>query len=76
MLKTIVHFLEMILSIIVSLVRFVCELLSNLVYMVSLLKSVSLSFLGYFSWLPETCVVLIGVGLTVVIVYKFLGREG
>ena len=59
-----------------SLVSLLLELLTNLVCMVTMLLRVSSSIPNYFTWLPENIVALISVGITVVVLYKVLGREG
>ena len=52
------------------------EFFSNLIYSVKLLVSTMSSFTSYFTWLPDSCLLIIGLGVVVVVLYKILGREG
>lgn len=76
MLDVIMQYINGFFNILDSLVSLLLELLTNLVCMVSMLARVSASIPDYFTWLPENIVALISVGITVVVLYKVLGREG
>lgn len=61
---------------IVTVIQFVINLFKDLVYMIELLVTVVLNIPNYFSWLPSELITLFIVIISVVVMYKILGREG
>lgn len=61
---------------ITSVIDFVISLFQDLIYMIKLLGQVILNIPNYFSWLPSDIVTLIFLIISIVVVYKILGREG
>lgn len=61
---------------ILSVIDFIISLFKDLVYMIQMLADVVVNIPTYFSWLPgEILAVLIAL-ISVVVIYKILGREG
>lgn len=61
---------------IVAVFDFVISLFEDLIYMIKLLGQVVLNIPVYFSWLPAPVLALIVVIISIVVIYKILGREG
>lgn len=61
---------------ITSVIDFVMGLFEDLVYMIKLLGQVVLNIPSYFSWLPSQVIALIILIISIVVIYKVLGREG
>lgn len=60
---------------VVSAVEFVIKLIKDLVYVVGMLKDVVLRIPTYLGFLPTTLISMFAVCLSVVIVYKVVGRD-
>lgn len=74
--NALLDFLKGIGNAIVAVIDFVMGLFEDLVYMIKLLGQVVLNIPTYFSWLPPQVLVLIVLIISIVVVYKILGREG
>lgn len=74
--NALLDFLKGIGNAIVSVIDFVMGLFEDLVYMIKLLGQVVLNIPNYFSWLPPQILALIVLIISIVVVYKILGREG
>lgn len=74
--NALLNFIKGIGNAIVSVIDFVMGLFEDLVYMIKLLGQVILNIPNYFSWLPSQVLSLIVIIITVVVIYKILGREG
>ena len=74
--KAFIDFFTGFIDIISSLIDFVMQTISDLVYMIGLLGDMMLNLPGYFGWLPSTIVTSLVVIFSIVIIYKILGREG
>lgn len=61
---------------IVSVIDFVIGLFEDLIYMIKLLGQVVLNIPAYFSWLPAEVIALVILLISIVVIYKILGREG
>lgn len=72
----IIEFFKGIGTAITSIIDFVIGLFEDLVYMIKLLGQVVLNIPNYFAWLPAEILALIVVLISVVVIYKILGREG
>ena len=75
-LDAIVDFFKGIGTAITSVVDFVIGLFQDLVYMIKLLGQVVLNIPKYFSWLPAEIIALVVLLISIVVIYKILGREG
>lgn len=74
--NAILQFFESIGNAITSVIDFVIGLFQDLVYMVSLLVKVVGNIPSYFNWLPAEIVALFVALISIVVIYKILGREG
>lgn len=74
--SALIEFFRGIGSAIVTVIQFVINLFKDLVYMIELLVTVVLNIPNYFSWLPSELITLFIVIISVVVMYKILGREG
>lgn len=72
----IIEFLRGIGDAIVALIDFLVSLFMDIVYMIQLTAKVLAQIPSYFSWMPGEIVTMIVLLITVVVVYKILGREG
>lgn len=61
---------------VISVVNFIVNLFKDLVYMIELLVNVVGNIPSYFSWLPAELLLIIVSLISVVVIYKILGREG
>lgn len=61
---------------VISVVNFIVNLFKDLVYMIELLVNVVGNIPSYFSWLPAELLLIIVALISVVVIYKILGREG
>lgn len=61
---------------IVAVIDFVISFFADIVYLIQLLGKALASLPGYIDWLPAEMVTLLIVLLSVVVIYKILGREG
>lgn len=60
----------------VSVFDFVIAWNQDLFYTIKLLGQVVLNIPSYFSWLPGSVLALILLIISIVVIYKILGREG
>lgn len=74
--QTIIDFFKTFIDIVVSIVDFVIQLFSDLIYVVGLLGEFVLRLPDFFGWLPSVAVTLLISTFTIVVIYKVLGREG
>lgn len=74
--NALLDFLKGIGNAIVSVIDFVMGLFEDLVYMIKLLGQVVLNIPNYFSWLPPQILALVVLIISIVVIYKILGREG
>lgn len=61
---------------ITTVVDFVIGLFEDLIYMIKLLGQVVLNIPAYFSWLPGELIGIFLILISIVVIYKILGREG
>lgn len=59
-----------------SLVDILIERLKDVVYLIKLLGEFAIKLPTYFTWIPNNIYYVIGTMLSIVILYKILGREG
>lgn len=59
-----------------TVIDFVISFFQDLVYMVKLVSETVAQLPDYFSWLPGSLLTLILAIITVVVIYKIVGREG
>lgn len=76
MLKSIFNALIDFFNLVGSLVTFIIDLFQDLVYVIKLIGVFIVKIPKYIGWLPTTCVALVTVTFSIVVVYKILGREG
>lgn len=74
--QAIFNWLQGFTEIIGALVNFVIDVVSDLLYVITLLGSLLVKIPFMFSWLPSACVVLVVTVFAVVLIYKIVGREG
>lgn len=72
----IIKFFQGIGDAIVAVFDFVVSLFSDLVYLIQLLGSALANMSGFLDWLPPEMVSLLLVLVSIVVIYKILGREG
>lgn len=58
-----------------SIIGFVFDMFSDLVYVVALLGKFMIELPGYFSWLPNEIVTLLITAFAIVVIYLILGRK-
>mgnify|MGYP003295539452 CR=1 FL=1 len=58
-----------------TIVDFIIDFFSDLVYVIGLLGSFVLYIPMYFSWLPVEVVALVAMGFSIVIIYMILNRK-
>lgn len=73
---TILNFLNGIGEAITTVIDFVISFFKDTVYMISLLVKAVSNFPNYFTWLPGPVVALLLSLISIVVIYKILGREG
>lgn len=61
---------------ILSVIDFIISLFKDLVYMIQMLADVVVNIPTYFSWLPGEILAILIALISVVVIYKILGREG
>lgn len=54
---------------------FVISFFKEIVYVIELLASVIFNAPSYFVWLPSVVTTLILTGLTIIVIYKVIGRD-
>lgn len=72
----IISFFQGIGNAIVAVFDFVVSFFSDLVYLIQLLGSALANMPGFLNWLPPEMVTLLLVLVSIVVIYKILGREG
>lgn len=55
---------------------FIINFFKEIVYIIQLLAATIVNMPSYFTWLPATITVLITTALSIVVIYKILGRDG
>ena len=55
---------------------FVISFFQDLIYMIKLLARIVTSIPSYFTWLPSSIFAVLSVIISLVVIYKILGREG
>lgn len=74
--KVILDFFAQLGQYVIFLVDFVISTISDLVYMTKLLGEVIVFLPEYFGWLPSVVVTFIMLIISIVVIYKIIGREG
>lgn len=59
-----------------SIINFIINTLTDLVYMVTLVRDMAGNIPSYFGWLPSAVVTSLVMIVGIVFVYKIIGREG
>lgn len=54
---------------------FIINFFKEIVYIIQLLANVVLNMPSYFVWLPSVVTTLIITGLSIIVVYKVIGRD-
>ena len=72
----ILNFFKTLIDLLVGVVKFVIQLVSDLVMVVKMLGETVLHLPTAFLWLPGVVGSLLLALFAVVVIYKFLGREG
>jgi len=72
----IINFFKTLIDFLVGVVNFVITLVQDLVNVVNMLGETVLRLPSAFAWLPGAVGSLLLALFTVVVIYKFLGREG
>lgn len=75
MLSGIVDGIKEILSFFRTLFDFVVKFFGDLVYMIKLMGDTITKLPEYFAWLPSAALSMFTIMLTIIIVYKVLGRD-
>ena len=76
MLKWIQEALSNIVDFFTSVVDFVLDFISDLVYAIKLIGETVLNLPDFFGWLPGSIVTLLISLFAIVVIYKIIGREG
>ena len=63
-------------SVIKSVFTFLIDTVKDLIYVIRLLGSFIIKIPDMIGWLPASCVSLIIIIFSVVLIYKIIGREG
>lgn len=71
-----INAIKAIFDLLAGIVQFVIKLMQDLVMVVGLLGQTVSTLPVAFAWLPGTVVTLLIALFSVVVIYKFLGREG
>ena len=72
----IINFFAGIADLIASAFQFLIDMVSDIVYVITLTGKAIAAIPSYFAWLPTPVVALLVTIFGVVVVYKILGREG
>lgn len=72
----ILNFFQGIGDAIVAVIDFVISFFGDIVYLIQLLGKAVVSLPSFIDWLPAEMVTLLIVLISVVVIYKILGREG
>lgn len=73
--NAIIDFFVGIKDVFTSVVDFVIDFFSDLVYIIGLLGSFVLNIPMYFSWLPAEVVYLVATAFSIVVIYMILNRK-
>lgn len=60
----------------VSVWNFIINLFREIGYMVKFLGEIVATIPSYFTWLPPTVLVLLLLVVSIIVIYKVIGREG
>lgn len=71
----IINFIQSIADGVVAAIEFLASMIADIAYMVQLTAETVSKIPSYFSWMPPEVLVLFGTILTVVVIYKILGRD-
>lgn len=74
--EALVSFFKGIGDFIVTIADFVISLFQDLIYVIGIIGQVVVAIPSYFSWVPSTYQVLLISLISIVVIYKILGREG
>lgn len=74
--KAIVNFFEGIGAVILAVVEFVISLFSDLVWIINTLVWAVGEIPSLLSWIPGEILAILTITLSVVMIYKIMGREG
>lgn len=74
--KAIIDTLNGFFGLVESIINFVINTILDIFYMVQLLSNVVTNLGSYFGWLPSAIVSSLLVIISIVVVYKIIGREG
>lgn len=72
----IIEFFQAISEPVVNALSWLTDFLADLAYVVALVTNFVIKIPSYFSWLPASCLAVIVIAFSVVVVYKIVGREG
>lgn len=75
MLQQIFDALGNIVSFITGIVDFVLDFIRDLGYIISTISLVAGNFATYISWLPSGMVIMIGILISIAVIYKVAGRD-
>lgn len=76
MLQDIFDAIKNLVSFVLGIGDFILDTIRDLTYMVGVLQTVSGGITEYLSWLPPGFLLIIGVVISLVVIYKIVGREG
>lgn len=71
----IIEFFEGLSNIVSTVVNFVVTLFTDFVFVLKLIFTTVTNIAGYFYWLPSTLITLLLTGISVVVIYKVIGRD-
>lgn len=72
----IISFFRTIADYVVFLVEFVIGTITDLVYMTQLMGEIIIFLPDYLGWLPSAIVTFVMLIISIVVIYKIIGREG
>ena len=76
MLEFLGNLLENIVNFFQTLWDFIINIFNEIVYIIQLLANVVTNIPNYFTWLPAPVLTLIILAISIVVIYKVMGREG
>lgn len=76
MLQDIFDALKNIVSFFTGIGDFILDTIRDLTYMISVLGTVSSGIQEYLSWLPPGFLLIVVATISIVVIYKIVGREG
>ena len=74
--KEVLAFLKTIVDAISTVIDFIVDFLSDILYIIELVGKTVLEIPNYFGWLPTAAVGILVTVFGVVVIYKITGREG